>query len=130
MMKTLTLLLGFALLTYVVWLLSIGAQVTNDTGAINIVLLVACLVIALYLVAINFFPTWIPHNRWSLGMIGIGIMLLAEALLVDNIDQQVYLQDVMKVVAVFFIIAGPTKLLISKKMAAKKESENVEIIEV
>lgn len=63
-------------------------------------------------------------------MIGIGIMLLAEALLVDNIDQQVYLQDVMKVVAVFFIIAGPTKLLISKKMAAKKESENVEIIEV
>ena len=98
LIKTLTLLLGFGLVTYVARLMANNAQVIGEPGGANILVLICCAGIAFYLVAINFFPGWIPHNRWSLAVAGFMMLVIADALLVDNPSSQVYLADIMKLI--------------------------------
>jgi len=124
-----TVLLGAALLTYTIWLFVNGLSVWV-TEAWTTAGLAVCAFVGLYLIAIIAFPSLMPTNRWSIGLLWIGLVWFAHAFLRDNPAQMVYIADVVKLLWVFLIIAGPTKLLMTNKMEQEIADKNVEIIEV
>lgn len=127
--KTLTLLIGFSLLAYVGWLFIQGYQVTQQTS-LNMLMLAACFLLAIFLLLIVFMPRRVAMSRWMFMIVGIVIIFLAEIFLVDNATQQVYLADTTKLVGVYVLIMWVANMLISKDVKEKIAEQDVEIIEV
>lgn len=128
-MKTITSIIWFGLFVYVWWLFMQGQQVTVSSDT-NIIALILCIVVAVFLLILVFRPRLVTTNRWVLWIIGILVILSASYWLADNADQMIYLRDIMILVWVYITITGPTKLLIPQKVQEALADEKVEIIEV
>lgn len=133
-MKTLifrskTVLIGVALLIYVVWLF-IQWKTVGTTESLTLVAIVFAAALALYLIAIIVFKWLMPTNRYTIGLIGLVTILFANLYMVDDPSKYVYLADIMKLIWVFLVIAWPMKLLFTKKMEDEQFEKKVEIIEV
>ena len=129
--KTITLLIGFGLLVYVGWLFIQWTVVTaaGDQGW-TVFALALSLFVALFFIAVALAPRLIPMNRWHLLLFGVLIILGAGYWLKDKPEQQVFLADIMKLVGVYLVITGPTRMLIPKKVQEAIEEEKMEVIEV
>lgn len=117
------------MLAYTSWLYLNGLSIGIDPTWTWVGLAV-CAFVGLYLIAIIVMPSLMPTNRRSIGLLGIGLIRFSHAFLRDNPSQYIYIADIVILLGVFLAIAGPTKLLLSKKMEEKILEKDVEIIEV
>ncbi len=92
--------------------------------------LIVCAIVGFLLIVAAIKPALLPQNRWSIAVVGIIIILLAQSQLSDDPSRYVFLQDIMKVIGVYLIIVGPMKLLIPKSVQEEVAQKDVEIIEV
>lgn len=129
--KTIATLLWLWLIGYVIRLWTQQAVVVwSGPGTVNTAALVFCLLIGLFLIAAALYQELLPDNRRWLLLLGVGLIWSAHVHLVDDPSTMVYLQDIMKLFWVFFVIMWPTKLLISEKQKEANFEKEVEIIEV
>lgn len=130
--RTLTALTWIALIAYSIWLWTQQAVVAADATnpMMNTFLLVLILLLGVYFVSLVARPEWVPNNRWMLAVLGVIIIIAAEALLQDNPATRVYTKDVLKIIGACLVITGPMKLLLTKEAEQKKFMQDVEIIEV
>lgn len=129
--RTLAGLTGVWLLIYCGWLRTQKAMLAADGHMMtNIAVFVACALVGVYLLAMVIRPQFAPSNRWLLAIVGIAVIIGAEAWLQDTPEKFVYIQDVMKIVGAALVITWPMKLLNTKAAEEKKFMEQVEIIEV
>lgn len=129
--KTFAILIWAWLFAYVGRLFFQGVTVTAaDSSGANITALILCGALALYILFVVFVPTMMPTNRWTLLVVGIIAIMWADIYLEDAASRQIFLKDITKLVGVFLVIIWPMKLLLSQKVVAKIEADQVEIIEV
>lgn len=106
------------------WLFVQEAVVVSETmTGWNMLALFACLLIALYLVAVLFFRRLVPKKRRELTVAGLVIILLARAFLVDDPSAAIYLSDMMILIGVYLFFAGILKLYVTKKIQQAREDE-------
>lgn len=131
LIKVLVWTLWIALLAYTIRLWTTGAVIINsDLSDYNMVAYIYVAVIALFVVAIVVAEMILPDNRRSLFLLWVWILFTSHLYLTDDPTTSVYLKDILKLFWVFFIIAGPTKMLISEAYEEKKFEEEIEVIEV
>ncbi len=120
------------LIWYVVWLYMQWSIVAGQNFVqYNVSFLILALILGMYLIWISVFTyLCLPDNRWSLMMLWIAIIWIAEVYFLDNPEVHVYLADILKLVWVILVIVWPSKALVSKAYEEKKFEEEIEIIEV
>ena len=129
--KALIWLIWVALVAYVAWLYTQGAQVMSEGWeSNNMIGLIFAWVIGLFLILAASKESVLPNNRRGVLLLWIGVIWSAHAYLADIPSSMVYLQDIMKLVGVVLCIAWPTKALQSAKYEEQKLEEEIEVIEV
>lgn len=128
--KIITFLIGAGLIAYTGWLWVGNLPVTSGLIHVTRMALIVCAIVGFLLIVATLKPALLPQNRWSIAVVGIIIILLAQSQLSDDASRYIFLKDIMKVIGVYLIIVGPMKLLIPKKVQEEVAQKDVEIIEV
>ena len=72
------------------------------------------------------------HLSWSrttLSSLGLFLLVVGHYVLANNGADQIFVWDIVKVIGVIFIIAGPAKLFLSEKKEQQIKESKMEVIE-
>ena len=119
------------MLGYAVWLIAGKATVVVEQFAqYNTVMLFVAGVLGLYLLGTLLVQSIVPSNRWGLLLLGVFVILASRTFYGDDPASHVYLGDILSIVGIYLIIAGPSKMLLHAKTQEVRAEKDVEIIEV
>jgi peptidoglycan/LPS O-acetylase OafA/YrhL len=127
--KMFVILLAVWLIGYAWWLLSRGA-IIGTSDIFNYAGYALVLVIAGYMIAMVLRPTVAPAKKRHLSLMGLVVIFFAQAMLVDQPTQMIYLADIMKLVGVLLIVGWPAWLFHDDQVVQERKIAEAEIIEV
>lgn len=97
----------------------------------NTIYTIGLLLISIYILIIySIYPIHIKFSKPFLFFIGIALIIISKAVLINNIEKWVYIGDIVSVLWVILTLLSWTNLLISQKILKKKADSKVEVIEV
>jgi len=70
----------------------------------NTLLLSLILLLGVYFIALVARPEWVPNNRWMLAVLGVIVIVTADAWLLDKPVANVYTKDTLKIIGAFLVI--------------------------
>lgn len=96
----------------------------------NLLSLLGIIAIAIYmLIVYGAYPLYHPMQKRILTVLGIGLIVFWQTVLLNDYNTWIYVWDIMKVFGVLIIRFGSTWLLTSKKISQQKKEKSIEIIE-
>ncbi len=89
--------------------------------------------IAIFLFLFIFFGVYPVHFRLTkatLFVFGLGLIVIWDTVLLNDVSHYVYVGDIFKVIGVILTLLARSNTLITDKIAKKTKERNVEIIEI
>lgn len=104
--------------------------VQADFAWLNSIVLIALVLIAGYIGTIyGIRPTYHKMQKRILLVIGIAAIFVGYEMLINDVENMVYISDIVRVFGVLTIWLGATGVIKTKAIASQKREKNVEIIE-
>ena len=130
--RSLVSIVWISFLGYLIWLLSASKIVVQDPFLAGqalhvwvIMVLVAFVTILLWVRPFN-----MPMIKRSLFVIWVGFVFYGFYIFKNDVSQNIYLSDLLRVYWVLVLILGSTWILVPKKVKKMKEQSRMEIIEI
>lgn len=97
----------------------------------NILYYIVLAVVAIYLfVLFAVHPIYMKISKPSLFVMGIGLVLIWDTVLINNSDLYIYISDITKILWSLLVVLAWTNFFVSSKAKKTKEESKLEIIEV
>jgi hypothetical protein len=113
---------------YVAFLFSTGKTIAYELNSLYSVVLLIVGVYLFVLFAVH--PVYMKINKASLFVLGIGLLLMGDYVLINNPENYIYIADITKILGSVLIVLAWTNFFVSKKAKKQKEDSGIEIIEV
>jgi len=75
------------------------------------------------------YPISIKRSKLILFFFGIGFIIIGEYVLLNDVRNNIFIWDVVKVFWVLITLLAPTNILITSKIKEKKNRSNLEVID-
>jgi cytosine/uracil/thiamine/allantoin permease len=109
-------------------LFSTGKTIAYELNSLYSVVLLIVGVYLFVLFAVH--PVYMKINKASLFVLGIGLLLMGDYVLINNPENYIYIADITKILGSVLIVLAWTNFFVSKKAKKQKEDSGIEIIEV
>lgn len=97
----------------------------------NLVYIIVLLVVGLYLfILFGAYPLYFKMTKANIFVLGIALVILWDSVLTNNIENHVYLWDLVKLFGVILTLLAWTNVLVTDKVKKQKAESKMEIIEV
>ncbi len=97
----------------------------------NILYYIVLAIVFLYiLIFFSIIPTYFKVSKWSLFLLWLALIFLWDGVLINNIDKQIYLADIIKVVWVVITLLAFSNFFITSKLQKQHQDKKVKVIEV
>lgn len=129
--RTAVILINGGLIVYALWLLMHHTIVVKAEFVwLNTVVLIALVIVAGYIATIyGIRPTYHKMQKSILFIIGVTAILVGYEMLINDVENVVYVSDIVRVFGVLVIWLGATGVIKTKAITNQKREKNVEIIE-
>lgn len=120
-------LLGYLLFLFTKWTVVVSWEFIEYNVLYYIILAVICLYI---FVLFGIYPIHFKMSKASLFVFGLGLIVIWDTVLINNINTSVFVWDIFKVIGVVLTLLAWTNVLVTDKVRKEKLDSKVEIIEV
>jgi hypothetical protein len=125
-------LISGGLIGYLLFLFSKGAVIVHgEFVEYNVMYYVILAIICLYLfVVFGVYPISHKMSKATLFVFGLGLIVIGDTVLVDNVVNMIYVSDLFKLIGVVLTLLAWTNVLVTDKVRKEKADSKLEIIEV
>jgi hypothetical protein len=121
------LLLWYILYLFLWWTIIVQGEFIDSNYLVYWILLIVCL---FFFILFGLHPVTIKATKATLFVIWIWLIILSNRVLLNNIDEWIYIWDIFIILWVIVTVLSPTKILITNKIQKKKDNSKMQVIEV